>query len=72
MMPSKAAVEQSVRGAIRTYPSSDRIGRTEEGFVQNSQLTVSAITGVAMASVKADIASGKIKDPLQASKALEQ
>jgi murein DD-endopeptidase MepM/ murein hydrolase activator NlpD len=71
MMPSKANVEQSVRGAIRTYLS-DKIGRTEEGFTQNSQLAVSAITGVAMASVKADIASGKIKDPLQASKALEQ
>jgi len=71
MMPSKANVEQSVRGAIRTYLS-DKIGRTEEGFTQNSQLTVSAITGVAMASVKADIASGKIKDPLQAGKALEQ
>lgn len=71
MMPSKAAVEQSVRGVIRTSLQ-DSIGRTEEGFVQNSQLTVSAITGVAMASVKADIASGKIKDPLQASKALNE
>jgi murein DD-endopeptidase MepM/ murein hydrolase activator NlpD len=71
MLPSKAAVEQSVRGVIRTSLK-DSIGRTEEGFAQNSQLTVSAITGVAMASVKADIASGKIKDPLQASKALNE
>jgi len=71
MLPSKAAVEQSVRGVIRTSLR-DSIGRTEEGFAQNSQLTVSAITGVAMASVKADIASGKIKDPLQASKALNE
>jgi murein DD-endopeptidase MepM/ murein hydrolase activator NlpD len=71
MLPSKAAVEQSVRGVIRTSLK-DSVGRTEEGFSQNSQLAVSAITGVAMASVKADIASGKIKDPLQASKALKE
>jgi murein DD-endopeptidase MepM/ murein hydrolase activator NlpD len=71
MLPSKAAVEQSVRGVIRTSLK-DSVGRTEEGFSQNSQLAVSAITGVAMASVQADIVSGKIKDPLQASKALKE
>ena len=71
MLPSKAAVEQSVRGVIRTSLK-DSVGKTEEGFAQNSQLAVSAITGVAMASVQADIVSGKIKDPLQASKALQE
>ena len=71
MLPSKAAVEQSVRGVIRTSLK-DSVGKTEEGFAQNSQLAVSAIAGVAMASVQADITSGKIKDPLQASKALQE
>lgn len=65
LLPSESQTDNRIRGKIREILQ-NKLGTTEEGFIQNSAFAVAGIRGLALASVLEKARRGEITDATQA------